>query len=118
MMISGDLRDACSRRISTSQRGASLVQPPQQDVSGRAHAQEFGATHSQRSLGHPDFRTKCAHVGFSINTSAQNIFQPNHHSGMMVPCAAIVFRLVGGETIDDRMKEFVLQRPCDLGALD
>src|SRR5215813_4710909 len=118
MMISGDLRDACSRGIGTSQRGASLVQPPQQDVSGRAYAQEFSTTHPQCSLGHADFGAKGPHVGPPINTSAQNLFQPNHHSSMMVSCAPIVLRLVGSETIGERMKQFVFQRPRGLGALD
>jgi len=118
MMISCDLRDTRSRWIGTSQGRTSFVQPPQQDVSGRTYAQEFGATHPQRSLGHADLRTKCRHVEPLINTPAQNLFEPNHHCSMMVPCAAIVLRLVGNETIDDRMKQLVFQRPCDLGTFN
>jgi hypothetical protein len=36
----------------------------------------------------------------------------------MVSCFGIVIRLVGGQSIDDRVKQFLLQRSCDLRALD
>ena len=36
----------------------------------------------------------------------------------MVSRFGIVVRLVGGQAIDDRVKQFLLQRSCDLWALD
>ena len=117
-MISGDLRHARCLGISTSQRGTSLVQSLQQAISRGTYAEEFGAAHPQRSLRHADLRTKRGHVWFLVNAFSERFFETNHDSGMVVPGFGNVDRLVGGQAIDDCVKQLLLERPCHLGPLD
>ena len=116
--MSGDLRDACLCRIGTPQRGASLVQALQQEISRGAYAEKLGATHSQRSLCNANLRAKLGHVEFPINALAQRFFEANHDGGAMVSRPGMVVSLLGGQAMDDGAEHFLLQRSCGLGALD
>jgi len=118
-MISGYLRNARSRRIGKSQRRTSLVQSLQQQISRRAYAQEFCATHPERSLRHADLRTKLGQAEPLLNMFFQRFLEADHDGGVMVSRLGIVVRLIGGEAImDDRVKELLFQRLRHLGARD
>jgi hypothetical protein len=118
LMTSGDLRDARCGGISTSQRRASPVQSSQQEIPRGAYAEEFGATHSQRPLRYADLCAKSGHAESLVSAFAEHFFKTNHNGSVMVSCFWIFVRLVGGQAIDDRVKHFLLQRSCHLGALD
>ena len=117
-MISGDLSHARRRRIGPPQRCTSLVQPLKQDISRRTFAQEFGAAHSQRSLGDADLCRQSGHGESFIGPLAQHLLKASHYSGVMLPRLGIVVRLVAGQTVNDGVKHFLLQRSRDLGTID
>jgi hypothetical protein len=90
----------------------------QQEISHGADAKELRATRPQRSLWHPDLCTKRGQAERLVKALSQRFLKTNHEGGVMVPRFGIVVCLAGGETMDDRVKQFLLQRSCHLGALD
>jgi hypothetical protein len=117
-MASGYPRHAHDQWIRTSQRRAGPVQALQQEIPRGADAEELRATHPQRSLGHTDLCTKRWQADPLVNASSQRFLEANHDGGVMVSRLGGIVRLVGGKTMDDRVKEFLLQRSCHLGVLD
>ena len=118
-MTSGDFGDSGYRRVGMLQCRTSPVQSSQQEISRGAYAEESGATHPQATLRYADVRTQSRHFQFLIDTFAAWAFlETTHDEGVMVSCRGVVVDLVGGQAIDDRVKHFLLQRPCHLGALD
>jgi hypothetical protein len=46
---------------------------------------------------------------------SQRILEPNHDIGVMPPRFQVAVRIVSRQTIDERVKQFLLERSRDLG---
>src|SRR6266481_10146622 len=87
-------------------------------ISGRAHAQEFMATHPQGSLRHAESRAKLGHVQPWANMCGQRIFEPDHDIRMVSPRFEIAVCIVSRQAVDKRMQQFLFKSSCDLRMLN
>src|SRR6476620_8413900 len=116
LMGPGDLRNARRRRVSPLKCGTGLVQALHQKVARGAHAEKFGATHPEGSLGYADLCAKPRHAGPVISKCVQRFLETSH-DGCVMPSRLLDFvRVVlPCEAMNDGVQHVLFQRSRDLG---
>jgi hypothetical protein len=111
---SGDLGNGCGRGVTPPQCGPYQVQSAQSSIVSRAHTQELRATDPQLSFLDTDRRTQFRDRQVFMAMRREDILKAGHDIRMTPSRAVVAVRLLGGKTVNQRMKEILLERPCDL----
>jgi len=99
----GNICDVDHVGISLTQRPADFLQPSQQHILGRAHAEKFGARRSKGPVAHHDQLAQFRHVQRPAEAIRQDLLEPDHNSGMMPVSVSFGLGAGGRQTVDQRL---------------